>query len=75
MGHRFEKLRHKYVLELEVKWDGYDQTTFESFDSLVKDTPHEVERYLVRAVIAPTHKLREINKELTESTAILKRQE
>jgi hypothetical protein len=75
VGHRFEKLKSKWVLEMEVKWDGYEQTTFESFESLVKDTPNEVERYLVRSVIAPTCKLRETNKELTEATSILKKQE
>ena len=48
VGHRYEKVRSKYILELEIKWDGYEETTWELFDEFVKDIPDEVEKYIVK---------------------------
>ena len=75
VGHRYDKLRSKYVLELEIKWVGYEETTWERFDEFVKDIPDEVERYIVKSIMTPQSKLKDSNSELNKENAILKKQQ
>jgi len=35
-------------VEIEVKWEGYEETTWENFETFAKDSAREVEKYLVR---------------------------
>lgn len=64
MGHRLLGSRTKKQLELEVKWEGYDETTWEIFEDFVKDTPNEVEKYLVRNVLTNFTRVRDARDEL-----------
>ena len=44
----------KDSIELKVKWEGYNEPTWEVFSSFVKDTAPMVERYLIRKSLLKT---------------------
>ena len=51
-------------VELEIKWEGYEETTWENFDGFAKDSPKEVEKYFARYVISPFKKYKDQHTEL-----------
>ena len=40
------KYKKRDTIELQIKWEGYDDPTWESFTHFVKETTPMVERYL-----------------------------
>ena len=54
-------LNHKLVkggrIELEVEWEGYEETTWENFEGFAKDNPREVEKHFTKALINPYTKI------------------
>lgn len=52
-GHRLNTDGKRSKLELRVKWEGYDEQTWEAFDGFVKDAIPLVERYLITKLCAP----------------------
>ena len=59
-GHRVNAEDSKVgKLELRVKWEGYQEQTWEAFDGFVKDTAPMVERYMLRNVLAPLKETRD----------------
>ena len=55
VGHRIDRGH----IELEIKWEGYEETTWEAFDGFAKDSPREVEKYFARYVVSPFKKFKE----------------
>jgi hypothetical protein len=51
-------------VELEVKWEGYEETTWENFEAFAKDSPREVEKHLAKSVLGPHSKLLDQRNEL-----------
>ena len=35
-------------LEIEIKWEGYEETAWENYEMFSKDSPKEIEKYLVK---------------------------
>ena len=60
VGHRFIGERAKNKIELEVKWEGYEETTWERFEDFVQDASKEVEKYLVRFIVTPGLKIKTV---------------
>lgn len=57
-GHKISRVKNKDQIELRVKWEGYEETTWEVFTGFVKDTAPMVERYLIRkSLIKPMQAL------------------
>ena len=48
IDHRIVRKDNKDRIELKVKWNGYSETTWESFGGSVKDAATLVEKYLIR---------------------------
>ena len=48
---------HKGHLEIEIKWEGYEETTWENFEMFAKDSPKEIEKYLVKSVLGPHQRM------------------
>ena len=48
IGHRTVKQKKRDTIELQIKWEGYEDPTWESFTHFVKETTPMVERYLTQ---------------------------
>lgn len=46
-NHQIVKEEGRKVLQFEVKWANYDETTWENFDPFVKDTTPMAEKYII----------------------------
>lgn len=47
-AHRVALKGKRNVLELEVKWKGYEETTWESFAEFARDSPELVQKYFLK---------------------------
>ena len=50
-------------LEIEIKWEGYTETTWENFEMFCKDSPRDIEKYLIKQVIGPYQRMLEAKNE------------
>ena len=63
IGHRVVKYKKRDVIELQIKWEGYDEPTWESFTHFVKETTPMVERYLTqKSLMKPLQLQAELDK-------------
>ena len=53
-GHRYNEDEKK--IELQIKWEGYTEQTWEAFEGFARDTAPMVERYLLRHIVKPLNK-------------------
>jgi hypothetical protein len=68
-GHRMTKQKKRDQIELRVKWEGYQEATWENFETFVKDTAPMVERYILRHAVKPLNDAREEIKDLKKKLA------
>ena len=62
-GHQISRVKNKDQIELRVKWEGYEETTWEVFTGFVKDTAPMVERYLIKkSLMKPMQALQELKR-------------
>ena len=52
--HRLVPDNNKLTIELKVKWEDYEEPTWEGFTGFVKDTAPMVERYLIKKSLMKT---------------------
>ena len=63
VGHRVVRIKNKEKVELKVKWEGYNDPTWEAFTGFVKDTAPMVERYLIKkSLMKPLHAYNELKR-------------
>ena len=63
------KQKKRDQIELRVKWEGYQEATWENFETFVKDTAPMVERYILRHAVKPLNDAREEIKDLKKKLA------
>ena len=54
IGHRVSRIKNKDQIELKVKWQDYNDPTWEQFAGFVKDAGPLVERYLIKKSLMKT---------------------
>ena len=63
IAHRVSRVKNKAQIELKVKWQDYNEPTWELFSGFVKDAAILVEKYLIRkSLMKPLQEYLELKK-------------